>query len=128
MSNEVIRSRANILKSNLLKWSGGKVVVTNNDPKDFARLAGFFDVIIIDAPCSGRGLFRRDADAVKEWSENNVALCSQRQQRVVADVFPALKEGGIIIYSTCSFSPKEDEGIVDWHGRGIWFAKSAVKC
>ncbi len=74
----------------------------------------FFDVIIIDAPCSGSGLFRRDAEAVKEWSANNVALCSQRQQRIVADVFPALKEGGIIIYSTCSFSPQEDEGIGDW--------------
>lgn len=114
VSNDVIRSRANILKDNLIKWGGNNVVVTNNDPKDFTKLSAYFDVIAVDAPCSGSGLFKRDETAIKEWSENNVALCCQRQQRILADVLPALKEDGILIYSTCSYSPQEDEEVADW--------------
>src|SRR5204862_3001141 len=90
------------------------IAVTNNDPKDFALLNGYFDVIVIDAPCSGSGLFRKDPDAINEWSEENVLLCSQRQQRILANVYPALKKNGIVIYSTCSYSKEEDEEIVDW--------------
>ncbi len=114
VSNEVIRTRVNILTENLIKWGAENVVVTQNDPKSFQKLQGFFDVIVIDAPCSGSGLFRRDADAINEWSLNNVQLCSQRQQRIIADVWDALKPGGILIYSTCSFSKEEDEEIMDW--------------
>ena len=114
VSNEVIKSRANILKDNIIKWGSENVVVTNNDPKDFARLENYFDVIVIDAPCSGSGLFRRDEEAMDEWSLNNVALCSQRQQRILADVWPSLKKDGILIYSTCSYSKEEDEDILDW--------------
>jgi NOL1/NOP2/fmu family ribosome biogenesis protein len=114
VSNEVIRSRANVLKGNIIKWGCENVVVTNNDPKDFARLENYFDVIVVDAPCSGSGLFRRDAEAINEWSENNVQLCSQRQQRILADVWPALKKDGVLIYSTCSYSKEEDEEIVEW--------------
>lgn len=114
VSNEVIRSRANILKDNIIKWGCGNVVVTNNDPRDFTKLENYFDVIVVDAPCSGSGLFRRDPEAIEEWSENNVQLCSQRQQRIVADVWPALKKDGILIYSTCSYSKEEDEDIVKW--------------
>lgn len=114
VSNEVIRSRANILKDNIIKWGSSNVVVTNNDPRDFAQLNGFFDVIVIDAPCSGSGLFRRDPEAIEEWSENNVQLCSQRQQRIIMDAWPALKKDGILIYSTCSYSKQEDEDITNW--------------
>lgn len=114
VSNEVIRSRANVLKENIIKWGCQNVVVTNNDPKDIARLENYFDVIVVDAPCSGSGLFRRDPEAINEWSENNVQLCSQRQQRILADAWPALKRGGILIYSTCSYSQQEDEDIMDW--------------
>ncbi|RYY42786.1 MAG: RsmB/NOP family class I SAM-dependent RNA methyltransferase, partial [Chitinophagaceae bacterium] len=114
VSNEVIKSRANILAENLTKWGAANVIVTNNDPKDFKRLPSFFDCIVVDAPCSGSGLFRKDADAVAEWSLNNVALCSQRQQRILADVMNALKPGGILVYSTCSYSTDEDEFISDW--------------
>jgi 16S rRNA C967 or C1407 C5-methylase (RsmB/RsmF family)/NOL1/NOP2/fmu family ribosome biogenesis protein len=114
VSNEVIRSRANILKDNIIKWGCEYVVVTNNDPKDFAVLENYFDVIVADAPCSGSGLFRRDPQAIQEWSENNVELCSQRQQRIIADVWPSLKKDGILIYSTCSYSMEEDENITDW--------------
>jgi 16S rRNA C967 or C1407 C5-methylase (RsmB/RsmF family)/NOL1/NOP2/fmu family ribosome biogenesis protein len=114
VSNEVIRSRSNILTHNIIKWGGGNIVVTNNDPKNFARLENYFDVIVVDAPCSGSGLFRRDEEAIGEWSENNVQLCRQRQQRIVADVWPALKKEGIMIYSTCSYSKEEDEEIIRW--------------
>src|SRR5436190_4820828 len=114
VSNEVIKSRCNILKDNIIKWGCENVVVTNNDPKDFAKLENYFDVIVVDAPCSGSGLFRKEPDAIEHWSENNVALCSQRQQRILADVWPSLKEDGILVYSTCSYSKEEDEDIVKW--------------
>src|SRR4029077_16053298 len=71
-------------------------------------------VIVVDAPCSGSGLFRRDEEAIGEWSENNVQLCSQRQQRIIADVWPSLKKDGVLIYSTCSYSKDEDENIIKW--------------
>jgi NOL1/NOP2/sun family putative RNA methylase len=114
VSNEVIKSRCNILKDNIIKWGCENVVVTNNDPKDFSRLENYFDVIVVDAPCSGSGLFRKEPDAIEHWSENNVMLCSQRQQRILADVWPALKKDGVLIYSTCSYSKQEDEDIVEW--------------
>jgi NOL1/NOP2/sun family putative RNA methylase len=114
VSNEVIQSRVNILKENLIKWGSSNVLVTNNDPKDFSKLSGLFDVVVIDAPCSGSGLFRRDAAAINEWSEANVQLCSQRQQRIIADAWNCLKEDGVLIYSTCSYSAEEDEEIMDW--------------
>jgi len=114
VSNEVIRSRANILNDNISKWGCSNVVVTNSDPRDFQRIKNYFDLIVVDAPCSGSGLFRRDPEAIEEWSEHNVALCSQRQQRILADVLPALKYGGVLIYSTCSYSQQEDEEIGEW--------------
>jgi 16S rRNA C967 or C1407 C5-methylase (RsmB/RsmF family)/NOL1/NOP2/fmu family ribosome biogenesis protein len=114
VSNEVIKSRCNILVDNIIKWGSSNVIVTNNDPSAFQKLAGYFDVIVVDAPCSGSGLFRKDPDAISEWSLNNVALCSQRQQRILADILPALKENGLLIYSTCSYSKEEDEDIADW--------------
>jgi 16S rRNA C967 or C1407 C5-methylase (RsmB/RsmF family)/NOL1/NOP2/fmu family ribosome biogenesis protein len=109
VSNEVIRSRASILSENIQKWGHPNVVVTNNDPDNFKRLKGFFDVIVVDAPCSGEGLFRKDHEAMNEWSPENANLCSQRQQRILADVWPALKEGGLLIYCTCTFNEEENE-------------------
>lgn len=114
VANEVIKSRAALLADNITKWGAGNVVVTNNDPRDFAGLEHFFDLITVDAPCSGSGLFRRDPEAVDEWSYDNVILCSQRQQRILADILPALKPGGVLIYSTCSYAKEEDEQIADW--------------
>ena len=114
VSNEVIRSRAVILSENLKKWGNPSVVVTNNDPKDFASFKGFFDVIVVDAPCSGEGLFRRDENAITEWSPENTQHCAQRQQRILADVWPALKPGGILIYSTCTYNPGENEENLKW--------------
>lgn len=114
LCNEVIRSRASILEENMAKWGYAHTWVCSNDPRDLGRLEGYFDLIVVDAPCSGSGLFRKDPAAFREWSEDNVALCSQRQQRILADVWPALKENGILIYATCSYSPEEDEAILQW--------------
>ncbi len=114
ISNEVIKSRVTILNENVIKWGAANIVVTNNDPKDFQRLQNYFDIIVVDAPCSGSGLFRKDPEAVNEWSMDNVSLCSQRQQRILSDILPALKSNGILIYSTCSYSEDENEAIGDW--------------
>ncbi len=114
VSNEVIKTRVNVLAENITKWGAANVVVTNNDPRDFQRLESYFDVIVVDAPCSGSGLFRKDPDAISEWSLDNVELCSQRQQRILADVKDALKRDGILIYSTCSYSTAENEHIAEW--------------
>jgi NOL1/NOP2/sun family putative RNA methylase len=114
VSNEVIKSRASILVENMSKWGAENVIVTNNDPRDFSRLPNFFDVMVIDAPCSGSGLFRKDPEAIDEWSESAVQTCSLRQQRIIDDAWVALKNDGILIYSTCSYSPEENEQICDW--------------
>jgi len=114
VSNEVIRSRASILAENIQKWGSNNVVVTNNDPEDFTKLSGFFDVIVVDAPCSGEGLFRKDAGAMTEWSEDAVALCASRQRRILADIWPALREGGLLIYSTCTYNRAENEENLVW--------------
>ena len=114
VSNEVIKQRVSVLYENTSKWGTANLVITNNDAKDFARLENYFDVILVDAPCSGSGLFRKDEEAVKEWSVDNVNLCSRRQQRIIADALPALKQDGVLIYSTCSYSKQEDEDVLDW--------------
>lgn len=114
VSNEVIKTRVPVLIENLAKWGGANVIVTNNDPVDFQRLESFFDVMVIDAPCSGSGLFRRDPDAISEWSEASVHTCSMRQQRIISDAYHCLKKDGVLIYSTCSYSKEEDEFICDW--------------
>ena len=114
VSNEVIRSRASILSENIQKWGHMNVVVTNNDPEDFSRLTGFFDVIVVDAPCSGEGLFRKDPNAMQEWSPANVDLCSKRQRRILADVWPTLKTNGVLIYCTCTYNPQENEDNLRW--------------
>ncbi|RDV16297.1 rRNA methyltransferase [Pontibacter diazotrophicus] len=114
VSNEVIRSRASILAENVAKWGSGNVLVTSNDPRDFGRLQDFFDVMVVDAPCSGEGMFRKDPQAINEWSEDNVNLCAQRQQRILMDVWGALKPGGILIYSTCTWNEQENEENIAW--------------
>ena len=114
VSNEVIRSRASVLAENIAKWGSGNVLVTSNDPRDFGRLDSFFDVMVVDAPCSGEGMFRKDPQAVEEWSEENVNLCAQRQQRILMDVWGSLKPGGILIYSTCTWNEQENEENIAW--------------
>ena len=114
IANEVIRSRVSVLDENIRKWGHQNVVVCSNDPADFGNLDGMFDVILVDAPCSGEGLFRRDASAIQQWSVDNTNLCSTRQRRILADVWSALKNGGYLIYSTCTFNPAENEENLKW--------------
>lgn len=114
VANEVVKARAEVLAHNLAKWGTANVLVTNNDPSVYATLDAAFDVIVVDAPCSGSGLFRKQPDAVDEWSPDHVNLCSQRQRRIAAEVLPALKPGGILVYSTCSYSVAENEAMADW--------------
>jgi 16S rRNA C967 or C1407 C5-methylase (RsmB/RsmF family)/NOL1/NOP2/fmu family ribosome biogenesis protein len=113
VSNDVIRSRASILSETLTKWGAGNVIVTQSDPSAFGSLEGFFDVILVDAPCSGEGMFRTEI-ARSEWSEANTAHCSERQKRILLDTWPALKENGLLIYSTCTFNPSENEENIKW--------------
>ncbi len=119
VSNEVMRSRASVLADNMALWGDPNVVVTSVDPKAFARLEGFFDIIVTDVPCSGEGMFRKDAKAVQDWSEDVVNLCSARQKRILADVWPALRRGGTLIYSTCTFEEAENDAIVEWVAGGL---------
>ena len=114
VANEVIRNRSQILAENLTKWGHPDVVVTNNDPADFAPLTSFFDVILTDVPCSGEGMFRKDPVAVNEWSPENVDVCWQRQRRILSDIWPCLKPGGLLVYSTCTYNTKEDEENIRW--------------
>lgn len=114
VSNEVIRSRASILKENVIKWGQDNVVVTNNDPADFQDFEGAFDLILVDAPCSGEGMFRKEPTAIREWNENNLRLCCERQQRILTDIWPCLKPGGHLIYSTCTYHSRENEAILEW--------------
>lgn len=114
VSNEVIRTRASILEENIVKWGCPNQWVTCNDPKDFKQLSSYFDLVVVDAPCSGSGLFRKDDYALKSWSEANVNLCAARQKRIISDIWESIKEGGVLLYATCSYSIKEDEAILDW--------------
>ncbi len=114
ISNEVIQNRASILTENMTKWGQLNTWVTANDPKHFSPLKNVFDVVLIDAPCSGSGLFRKMPDFVNDWNQDTVHLCSQRQQRILHDIFDAVKDDGIMIYMTCSFCEEENEDIVDY--------------
>ncbi|NLA48556.1 MAG: hypothetical protein GX876_03735, partial [Bacteroidales bacterium] len=113
VSNEVIRTRALILTENLSKWGIPNFIVTQGDPSAFGRLTGFFDIIFADVPCSGEGMFR-NISVRSEWSESNAELCALRQKRILMDVWPALREDGILIYSTCTFNPAENEDNITW--------------
>lgn len=114
LANEVIRNRASVLKENMMKWGTDNIVVTNNDPANFTALQGAFDLILVDAPCSGEGMFRKDSRAITEWSERNLQLCSERQKRILTDIWDSLKPGGYLVYSTCTYNPGENEAILSW--------------
>ena len=109
VSNEVIRSRSHILAENLCKWGNPNHAVINNDPKEIGQLRHLFDVIVTDVPCSGEGMFRKDKASRDEWSTANVELCASRQRRILHDCMDALKPGGLLIYSTCTYNAEENE-------------------
>lgn len=112
ISNEVMGARVAALYENTVKWGCGGVIVTNSDPSRFG--GEHFDIVVVDAPCSGEGMFRKDEKAQACWSPANVKLCAQRQRRILSDIWPSLEPGGYMIYSTCTFNHFEDEDIVEW--------------
>jgi 16S rRNA (cytosine1407-C5)-methyltransferase len=114
VANELILGRANILAENLIKWGNPDVVVTQSDPSAFSGLTDLFDIILVDVPCSGEGMFRKDSGAITEWSEDNVRLCASRQRDILIHCWPALRPGGFLIYSTCTFNRQENEDNVRW--------------
>jgi len=112
VSNEIIPQRNLVLCDNIIKWGHPGNVVTRNNPEDFSALSGMFDLILVDAPCSGEGMFRKDEVAVREWSLDNVHHCAVRQRSILAVAVEALAPGGLLIYSTCTWSAEEDEEII----------------
>ena len=114
VSNEPVRPRHQILLENVTKWGGKNHLVTNNLPADFRKAHALFDAILCDVPCSGEGMFRKDAGAVAEWSLRNVERCQQLQREIVGEAWQCLREGGILIYSTCTFNILENEANIRW--------------
>lgn len=112
-SNEVVRSRANILMSNLERMGVKNAVISSCYPdKLCSALAGYFDRILVDAPCSGEGMFRRSEEAVQDWSPEHVKACAVRQLAILESACLALKENGVLVYSTCTFSKEENEDVI----------------
>lgn len=127
LSNEPVRTRANVLSENIRKTGAVDVLVSNNYPKDFQRLNFQFDVVLADVPCSGEGMFRKDECAIAEWSAAHVDACQALQRSIVDDIWPCLREGGLLVYSTCTFNRKEDEDNVDWIVEHLGAERVAVK-
>ena len=109
ISNEIVRNRAYILRDNLTRWGKANVLVTNKSATDFGALGALFDLVLVDAPCSGEGMFRKDQNARTEWSLKNAETCVHRQKDILDDIWPSIKQGGYLIYSTCTFNPSENE-------------------
>ena len=114
VANEVMKARVGVLDDNVARWGDPNVVVTSVDPGAFARLAGWFDIIVADVPCSGEGMFRKDPRAVEEWSLENVQFCAARSRRILTDIWPTLAPGGILLYSTCTFNLEENDHNAAW--------------
>ena len=114
VSNEPMGNRAQILLENITKWGAPNCIVTNNYPRDFRKAKLKFDLILCDVPCSGEGMFRKDPNAISEWSMQNVEKCWQLQREIVTDAWECLNPGGLFIYSTCTFNTKENEENIKW--------------
>jgi len=114
VANEVIRSRALVLRDNLIRWGVQNALVTQNDPEQFRALENYFDWVTVDAPCSGSGLLRKDPQAIEHWSPGAVQHCALRQQRILSAAWQTLRPGGILFYATCSYSAEENEDMASW--------------
>lgn len=119
IANEPMHPRDKILQENLTKWGYANTVVTNNYPSAFRPLRNFFDLVVADVPCSGEGMFRKDEQAIAEWSRENVVLCKERQQEIIRKIWDSIKSNGFLIYSTCTFNRSENEENVDWMVREL---------
>ena len=113
VANEIDRRRAQVLADNVRKWGTGNIAVTACEPRLLGDFEAWFDAVAVDAPCSGEGMFRKDMQARGEWSENNVKICAARQDAILREVWRALKPGGTLVYSTCTFNRDEDEGSLE---------------
>ncbi len=123
-SNEINRSRAEILSRNIERMGIRNAIVLNETSEKLAeRFEGYFDAIVVDAPCSGEGMFRKDQEAVSQWSEESVGICAERQTDILENACRMLKPGGVIVYSTCTFEKEEDEDVV----RGLLSRHSDIK-
>lgn len=114
VSNEPVPLRSQILAENVVKWGNSAAVVTKNMPADFASFKDFFDFILVDAPCSGEGMFRKEPKALEQWSVANVEMCAKRQREILSDIWNSLRPGGLLVYSTCTFNSEENEQNVHW--------------
>ncbi len=114
VANEIVPQRARVLADNVIRWGDPRCVVTSNAPKEFSKLTDFFDVIAADVPCSGEGMMRKDDEAVAQWSPQLVEQCAERQRGILADAWNALRPGGLLIYSTCTYNRQENEEIADF--------------
>lgn len=114
VSNEIIPNRAKILHENITKWGAVNSVISNNSSEAFLKLSNFFDCMVIDAPCSGEGMFRKDPESRNEWSERNVNMCAERQREIIENCWNSLKTNGYLIYSTCTFNSLENEENIAW--------------
>ena len=119
VANEIVPPRARVLADNVIRWGNPRCVVTSNAPAHLGKLTHFFDVIAADVPCSGEGMMRKDDEAVAQWSPSLVEQCAQRQREILADVWPALRPGGLFIYSTCTYNRQENEEIADFIVNGL---------
>lgn len=114
IANEPMGDRAKILRENLIRWGSNEVIVTRALPADLASSGIIADLIVVDAPCSGEGMFRKDPGAIDEWSEANVALCVERQREILSSAWEMLSDGGVLIYSTCTLNSRENEDQLSW--------------
>lgn len=114
LSNEVIQSRVGPLQDNMERWGYANTFTCSYDPAQFDKLTGFFDIVLVDAPCSGEGLFRKDPDAVNEWSEDQVKTCVARQRRILASAQKLVCQGGHLLFSTCTYNDQENEENAAW--------------
>ena len=113
VANEINRGRAAVLADNARKWGLGNMVVTCNDSSRLSQMEEWFDAVAVDAPCSGEGMFRKLDEAQEQWSESNVAMCAERQWEILQNAYAALRPGGVLLYSTCTFNRDEDEHILE---------------
>ena len=118
LANEVMRNRYAVLRSNVETWGDPRVGTVSRDPSAFGD-SPLFDVVVADVPCSGEGMFRKDAQAVAEWSPKTVEFCAARARRILRDIWPVLKPGGFLLYSTCTFNRLENDDTVSWIAREL---------
>ncbi len=112
VANEYVRARAEVLRENIIKWGYDRVFVSCGDTRAFRKLKEEFDIVAADVPCSGEGMFRKDPEAVAQWTPALVEECAARQREILDNLWPALRPGGYMIYSTCTFNRAENEDIV----------------